>query len=270
MSHSMITSKLLGRRFVALLHATQIRYSSVHLKPVRCWIDVKSPHAYLLLGPALQLQKDYAVEVQFLPYTLDFVSQMGLTVTLDEKGIRVPPSAHADRRARMFYTTAREYAKLQGLRIRGPTKLLDSRVGNLGLLYASQLGDWAKASAYLALLWGRGWPSGWRDFDLEDPQCIEDTLTETMSVPAGDFRDYIAPDGRGDQYMSRIRSEAEDVGLVGVPHLAMTLKESEQILGLYGREHLSLLRLYLHEEGLARRTDVTPHVSHAWIPGENL
>ena len=102
-----------------------------------CYLDVKSPHAYLVLKPFLQVQEDYDVSVEFKPYQLDFV-EMGISLTRPEDGCqeRVSPSPQSDRRARMFYAVARDYAALQGLRIRGPYKLLQSRLANLALLYA--------------------------------------------------------------------------------------------------------------------------------------
>ena len=70
--------------------------------------------------------------------------------------------------------------------------------------------------------------------------------------------------GEGDQAMHDIASQAHENGLVGVPHFRIHLDPEKPPLGLFGREHLSLIRLKLHERGLAVRPDVTPHISHAW------
>merc|ERR1711935_529238 len=86
---------------------------------LRCYLDIKSPHAYICLGPTLQVAEDYHVKVSFLPYSLDFV-QMGITTQHTSDGERIPPDQHADRRARMFYTVAREYAQLQNIQIKPP------------------------------------------------------------------------------------------------------------------------------------------------------
>ena len=37
---------------------------------VTVYVDVKSPHAYLILQPALQIAVDYKVRVEFKPYQL--------------------------------------------------------------------------------------------------------------------------------------------------------------------------------------------------------
>ena len=71
-----------------------------------------------MLGPALQLQQDYRCRVDFLAYELSFLADgMGLTTKMDGSGGRHPPTANADRRAKMFYATAREYAQLQGIKV---------------------------------------------------------------------------------------------------------------------------------------------------------
>ena len=68
--------------------------------------------------------------------------------------------------------------------------------------------------------------------------------------------------------MTAVAKAAEATGAVGVPHLEWQVEDKKngdlQTKGMFGREHISLLRLQLHEQGLARRDDVDPHISHAW------
>jgi len=232
---------------------------------VKCYVDMKSPHAYLVLGPMLQVAQDYEVPVQFLPYQLDLV-KIGITTHHSGDGSRTPPDEHADRRARMFYTTAREYAKLQGLTIRGPYKLLNSRLGNLGLLWARRYGG--VEAAFMKTVFDAGWPSGWRTYDLEDPRAIRDTLAEVgADNPDGYLaEDFLVPGGAGDLEMAATMRQAEESGCVGVPHLEWKDPSTGRLWGLYGREHLSSLRLNLHEAALWRNELVQPHISHAWEP----
>ena len=44
--------------------------SSSELPQLQCYLDTKSPHAYLALGPTLQVAYDYKVQLEFLPYQL--------------------------------------------------------------------------------------------------------------------------------------------------------------------------------------------------------
>ena len=67
---------------------------------------------------------------------------------------------------------------------------------------------------------------------------------------------------------TKVAAAAEASGAVGVPHLEWQVEDKSaggyKTKGMFGREHLSLLRLQLHEQGLARRPGVEPHISHAW------
>ncbi len=91
------------------------------------YLDVKSPHSYLMVKPALQLQDDYDCTVTFKPcdaaehatdersrsvllsrrYDLSYVA-MGISTVHDPKDPkRRPANAQAERRAKMYYTVAR-------------------------------------------------------------------------------------------------------------------------------------------------------------------
>lgn len=200
---------------------------------------------------------------------LDFV-KMGVSLTRPEDGHseRVSPSKQSDRRARMFYSVAREYANLQGISIRGPYKLLKSRLANLALLYSRGESDHSSAkveAAFLQTVFDAGWPNGWREYDMEDASVLEATLADVGCNTSG-WAKYIAEGGEGDQAMAEVAAAAEGTGAVGVPHLEWTVQTAEgaKKKGMFGREHISLCRLQLHEQGLARRVDVAPHISHAW------
>ena len=58
--------------------------------------------------------------------------------------------------------------------------------------------------------------------------------------------------------------DANNSGLVGVPHFVFHDVMSDRQLGLFGREHLALLRFKLSQEGLARNESVRAEFSHAW------
>ena len=53
--------------------------------------------------------------------------------------------------------------------------------------------------------------------------------------------------------------EAETAGVFGVPSYLMDDGEL-----FWGREHLPLIRLRLHERGLARHEDVCPEIPFVW------
>eukprot|EP00656_Telonema_subtile_P027509 TRINITY_DN29615_c0_g1_i2.p1 TRINITY_DN29615_c0_g1~~TRINITY_DN29615_c0_g1_i2.p1 ORF type:complete len:216 (+),score=56.27 TRINITY_DN29615_c0_g1_i2:123-770(+) len=205
----------------------------------------------------LQVAQDYNVELDFLPFGLDFVS-MGITKEHTSDNKRIPPSKHADLRARMFYATAREYARLQKLPFRPPAALLRSRVANLGLLYARDAGV---AAEFIGRVFEAGWPNGFREYDMESVEALQGSLANAQHPRPEGFAAFLSS-GEGETRLEQVAEQARASGLVGVPHYELVL--GEERFGLFGREHLSLVRLKLHQAGLARRADVNPHISHAW------
>ena len=109
----------------------------------------------------------------------------------------------------------------------------------------------------------RGWGSGWRDYEVESLECLRGTLTETGARTDG-FEAFMAPDGRGEVELAACMAKAEAAGCTGVPHYVLDDASSGWELGLFGREHLALIREKFSAEGLARRPDVRPGFSHAW------
>lgn len=226
------------------------------------YIDMKSPHAFLAVLPTLDVERDYHCLLRWLPFELSYVD-IGVSTEVGPDMVRRPPSAHGDRRARMYYRAAREYARLQGVRIRGPARLLDSRRANMGMLWAARQG---RAAEYALDVFRAGWPSGWRDYDMEDPARLAASL-RNAGAGADGFAEWLRSGAARDEYDAAQRAAVRS-GAVGVPHYS--LDDGGRHLGLFGREHLALIRGKLHARGLARRPGVTPDVSHAWRPAAAL
>ena len=104
------------------------------------YLDIKSPHAYLAVRPSLLVARDYRVRVNFQPYTLDYVT-LGVSTRVDRDMRRRPADAAADRKARMYYAAARQYAALQSLPFHSPKRLLDSTLAHKAWLFAAQQGQ---------------------------------------------------------------------------------------------------------------------------------
>ena len=223
------------------------------------YLDMKSPHAYLAVRPSLQVARDYRVRVNFLPYTMSYID-IGVSTSVDEDMKRRPPSPAADRRARMYYAAARQYAALQGLPFRSPYRLLDSAAANKAFLFAKQQG---LEVPFLMRVYMQGWGSGWRDYELESLEALRGTLTEVGAETEG-FDAFAAPVGPGAAELKSCNAGAEATGFVGVPHYVFDDAASGRRLGLFGREHLALIREKFQAQGLARTPDVRPDFSHAW------
>ena len=222
------------------------------------YLDMKSPHAYISVRPTLQIVKDYKVEIDFRPYTLSYIEMGVSTTTKDQK--RRPPSADGDRKARMFYAAAREYCKLQQLPLRSPYRLLDAELAHRAFVFAKRQKLEINFMMSVCL---RGWGSGWREFELESITQLKEALADVGANLTG-FDAFVMDGGEGEQIMSSYKEEAHATGFVGTPHYVFYDHQRDRTLGLFGREHLALIRSKLFEQGLARREDVTAEFSHAW------
>jgi 2-hydroxychromene-2-carboxylate isomerase len=223
------------------------------------YLDIKSPHAYLAVRPSLMVARDYRVRLDFQPYTLDYVT-LGVSTRVDGDMQRRPADAAADRKARMYYAAARQYAALQALPFRGPRRLLDSTAAHKAWLFAGRQGQ---AVPFLMRVYLRGWGNGWRDYEVESPEQLRTTLKEA-GVDLTDFDAFMKAGGAGDAALAACNAAAEATGVTGVPHYVFDDPEAGRRLGLFGREHLALIREKFHAAGLARRPDVEAAFSHAW------
>jgi len=222
------------------------------------YLDMKSPHAYISVRPTLQIVKDYKVEIDFRPYTLSYIEMGVSTTTKDQK--RRPPSADGDRKARMFYAAAREYCKLQQLPLRSPYRLLDAELAHRAFVFAKRQKLEINFMMSVCL---RGWGSGWREFELESITQLKEALVE-VGVDLTGFEAFMMDGGEGEQIVSSYKDEAHSTGFVGTPHYVFYDHQRDRTLGLFGREHLALIRSKLSEQGLARSVDVKAEFSHAW------
>ena len=222
-------------------------------KPIELYIDHKSPYAYLAIAPAWELESDFDVRLDWLPYTLDIPDYLGSAEVGDDGAVIAENrSPHQWRRVKYAYMDARRYANLRGLTLRGTRKIWDSSLSAIGML-------WAKAKAgvraYNDIVYERFWQ---RALDIEDGGVVERVLIEAGIDTAG-FAAWAAGEGR--ELHDRIRTEAEARGVFGVPTFVL---DGELF---WGREHLALIRLRLVELGLARADAERPlDFSHAWRP----
>ncbi len=223
------------------------------------YLDMKSPHAYLAVRPSLEVARDYKVRVNFLPYTLSY-TKLGVTTEVAADMKRRPSSPEADRKARMYYAAARQYAALQGLPLRSPHRLLDSHAANKAFLFAKGQG---LEVPFVMAVYVQGWGSGWREYELESLDALQATLAEVGADTDG-FAAYMAIEGPGDTELQDVMEKADASGFTGVPHYVFQDSASGRELGLFGREHLALIREKFHGDGLARSADVRPEFSHAW------
>ncbi|MBV9017132.1 MAG: 2-hydroxychromene-2-carboxylate isomerase, partial [Alphaproteobacteria bacterium] len=81
-------------------------------RAVTVYIDFKSPYAYLAKDLAYDLERDFPVRLDWLPYVLDISSFLG-TARLDESGriVEENRNAHQWRRVKYGYMDCRRQAR---------------------------------------------------------------------------------------------------------------------------------------------------------------
>jgi 2-hydroxychromene-2-carboxylate isomerase len=199
------------------------------LRSITVYTDYKSPYAYLAKDLAYELERDFPVRLEVLPYVLDIPSFLGSArVDADGNVTEQERNAHQWRRVKYSYMDCRRAARKRGLTIRGPRKIWDSALAAAGMLYAQRAGD-AVFRRYHDLVFERFWQ---RALDIEDVAVISAVLIESGADGAG-FAGY-AEAGRAE--VAEISRSAEAQGVFGVPSFML---DGELF---WGREHLPDIR----------------------------
>ena len=195
-------------------------------RTVTVYFDYKSPYAFLAKDPAYELERDFPVRVDWLPYTLDIPSFLG-SARVDDGGrvVEEQRNAHQWRRVRYSYMDCRRQARKRGLVIRGPQKIWDSTLASRGMLYAKRQGD-TILRCYHDAVFERFWK---RELDIEDP----DVVCEVLAEAGGDTT--------GREELDLVCRAAEAIGVFGVPTFVL---DGELF---WGREHLPDIREILME-----------------------
>ncbi|HTV29757.1 MAG TPA: DsbA family protein [Xanthobacteraceae bacterium] len=201
------------------------------MKPrtITVYTDYKSPYAYLAKDPAYALERETGVALTWLPYTLDIPAYLG-SANLDASGTAVEQSrnSHQWRRVKYSYMDCRREANRRGLTVRGPRKIFDSTLANIGMLYAKRHGVFR---AYHDCVFERFWK---RDLDIEDPAA----LAAVLAKAGADGMEFVAfLEGEGRRELEAIQQRAEAAGVFGVP--SFVLDDGDLY---WGREHLPRIR----------------------------
>ena len=177
--------------------------------------DYKSPYAFLAKDLIYELDDQFDVHLEWLPYTLDIPSFLG-SARLDERGevVELARNAHQGRRVRYSYMDCRRQARKRGLVILGPRKIWDSSLAAIGMLWAKRQGK-RQFRAYHDRVFERFWR---RELDIENPASIAAVLFEVDADTTG-FSSYLTGEGRIEH--DTIREFAEAAGVFGVPSLVV-------------------------------------------------
>jgi 2-hydroxychromene-2-carboxylate isomerase len=201
--------------------------------PLIVYIDFKSPYAYIAKDPTRALEEELQIEVDWRPLTLDIPSYLG-SARLDSRG-KLAESRRSPQQwtaVRYAYRDARRYAALRGHTLRGTTKIWDSSLAAIGLLFAKPQGRRVLRS-YVDRVYERFWR---RELDIEDPAVVEEQLLEAGAEVAG-FGAYLVGEGRA--LHDEMQTAIFDAGIFGVPSYVVAGE------ALFGREQLPRVRWLL-------------------------
>lgn len=202
-------------------------------KPLKVYIDFKSPYAFIAKDPTYALEQAFDIEIDWYPLTLNIGSYLG-TATKNDAG-KVVQSERSPKQwlaVKYAYKDARRYAELRGLTLKGTQKIWDSSLAAIGLLWARQQGH-DPLKAYIDSTFEKFWQ---RALDIEDPAVVIQQLAQAGCDTAG-FSDYL--EGEGRQQHDAMQETILDAGYYGVPTYVI---DDEYY---FGRQHLPRVRWHL-------------------------
>jgi 2-hydroxychromene-2-carboxylate isomerase len=214
-------------------------------RPLIVYVDFKSPYAFVAVRPTAALGN----AIDWRPLTLDIPSYLG-SARLDDQGkvVESQRSPGQWNAVRYAYRDARRYAALNGLEVRGTTKIWDTTTAGMGLVWAKAQGD-AVLARYVELTYERFWK---RALDVEDAAVVAAVLAEAGADPRGFAANALGPERARYQEMQRA---IFDAGIFGVPGYVV---DGEYY---FGREHLPRIRWIL-----AGRMGRAPDIAYRRVP----
>ena len=204
--------------------------------PLIVYLDFKSPYAYLAKDPCFALEDEFGIAIDWRPLTLDIPSYLG-SAKADERG-KVLESKRSPRQwnaVRYAYRDAKRYARLRDIEIKGTTKIWDTSLASIGMLWVKRQGR-GMLRRYIDSVYRQFWR---RELDVEDPDVVSIELQAAGADVTG-FNDYLAHAGRieHDQLMASLHP----AGIYGVPTFVIAGQR------YFGREQLPLVRWHLGGE----------------------
>ena len=202
-------------------------------RPLIVYLDFKSPYAYLAWQPTRDMARELGIAIDWRPFVLDIPSYLG-SAKLDKSGKMAEHTRSPEQWSgvKYAYYDCRRYANLRGLTVRGTTKIWNTELAAIGMLWAKQQGD-EILEGYVERVYEPFWK---RELDLEDPVVISSVL-ERAGAELDGFDDYRL--GAGAAANSELQSASFDAGIFGVPSYVV---DGELY---FGREHLPRLRWML-------------------------
>ena len=199
---------------------------SEEIPPLKVYVDVKSPYAYVALEPTLALETELNLLFDWRPLTLDIPSYLG-SAKKNNAGALIESNRSESQWAsiKYAYKDARRYASRQGKTLLGTQKIWDSSIANMGITWVS-LKARDRLPNYLENIFTPFWK---RELDIEDIQAVK-LVIKLSGVIVNGFEEYIS--GEGKRQHDLLQETLHPKGIFGVP----TYEFPDEFL--FGREHL--------------------------------
>ena len=201
------------------------------IKSLITYFDYKSPYAFVAKDAIQRLGEDFAIPIEWRPYSLRIPDFLG-SAEVDERGEIVVDErdAHQWRRVKYIYMDCRRLAAQRGLTLRPPRKVFSSVTAHIGMLYARRHGAFKPYhDAVFELFWKR-------ELDLDEPAEIGKVLRR-VGVDSEGFAAFAEGEGRREH--DQIMISAHEKGVFGVPSFII---DGELY---WGGEHIPIIREWL-------------------------
>jgi len=214
---------------------------------VDCFVDIKSPYAYLALAPLRELREEYpTVAFQFLPFPLDIPSYLGYSKNKAEDKIQSKRSSVQWRAVRYAYADIRRRHRVRELMSGAPKKILfgTSKIWNTWLESSVLMFVQKKrpdlVDAYMDATWSMFWR---RELDVENKDALLEVLRMVGVDDVLDFEEFVQGEGR--EIVASTRRKAWEDGCFGVPTMIVSSTKDGKIIRpspFWGSEHFNALR----------------------------
>ena len=215
------------------------------MSPLIVYLDIKSPYAFLSVGPTRDMAASLGTDIDWRPLTLDIPSYLG-SARLDDRD-RVIESSRTSAQwleVKYAYRDCRRYAQLTGRTLRGTIKIWDTSRVHIAMMWAQRQG-----AEVLNRFLDRVYESFWRrEADVEDLIVVSRLLAES-GADLEDFQSFESGAGRREH--DEMQKAIFDAGIFGVPSYVV---EGEVF---FGREHLPMVGWIL-----SGRREAAPDVAY--------
>lgn len=193
-------------------------------------LDIRHPFAFLALGPAIELGREFDVAINWLPRAGETLRAPSTPDPDDDRGIR-----HRRYRAQMIAREIAIYAQAQDITIEAPYRNDPADAAHMSFLYMRSHPA-ANLEPFLVEMFRLYWS---RELNANDPKEVA-SVVANFGGNANDSLEWSASEGA--EALEQVVAELDEVGAVSAPSY-LACGQAFQ-----GRQHLPMIRWLLEGE----------------------